>query len=150
MKQLPNFTILIPLLLLLSATLPIHGTGDPAAEAKLIGMTFVDAAKQAGLDFQHASGSAEKTYILEGMSGGVAWIDYNRDGWPDLYLVNGGHWEELLRGKRSVSNALYLEMDPEFTDAHSLLGQLYRATGRPELSRQAIETFQRVKKSPTR
>ena len=37
----------------------------------------------------------------------MAWIDYDRDGWQDLYLVNGGHWEELLQGKRSVSNALY-------------------------------------------
>ena len=43
-----------------------------------------------------------------------------------------------------------LEMDPEFTDAHYLLGQLYRETGQLELSRQSMETFQRVKKSPTR
>lgn len=43
-----------------------------------------------------------------------------------------------------------LEMDPEFSDAHYLLGQLYRETGELELSRQSMETFQRVKKSPTR
>ena len=43
-----------------------------------------------------------------------------------------------------------LEMDPEFSDAHYLLGQLYRETGKLKLSRQAMETFQRVKKSPTR
>ncbi len=43
-----------------------------------------------------------------------------------------------------------LEMDPEFTDAHYLLGQLYRETGQPERSRQAMETFQRVKKNPVR
>lgn len=43
-----------------------------------------------------------------------------------------------------------LEMDPEFSDAHYLLGQLYRETGEPELSRQSMQTFQRVKKSPTR
>lgn len=43
-----------------------------------------------------------------------------------------------------------LEMDPEFSDAHYLLGQLYRQTGKPELARQSMQTFQRVKKSPTR
>ena len=123
MKQLLNFAILIPLLLLLSATVPRHGAGDPPANGKPIAMTFVDVAKQAGLDFQHFSGSAEKTYILEGMSGGVAWIDYDRDGWQDLYLVNGGHWEELLQGKRSVSNALYRNNgDGTFTDVTDQAG----------------------------
>ena len=117
MKYKPHLTILIPMLLFLSAILPHHGAGGPPANGKPIAMTFVDVAKQAGLDFQHFSGSAEKTYILEGMSGGVAWIDYDRDGWQDLYLVNGGHWEELLQGKRSVSNALYRNNgDGTFTD----------------------------------
>ena len=80
-------------------------------------MIFVNVAEQAGINFQHFSGSAEKAYILEGMSGGVAWIDYDNDGWQDLYLVNGGHWDELLQGKRSVSNALYRNNgDGTFTD----------------------------------
>ena len=70
-------------------------------------LVFQDVAAEAGLDFQHFSGSLEKQYILESMSGGVAWIDYDRDGWVDLYLVNGGHWEELVQGKRTISNALY-------------------------------------------
>ena len=43
-----------------------------------------------------------------------------------------------------------LEMDPGFSDAHYLLGQLYRETGELKLSRESMETFQRVKKSPTR
>jgi hypothetical protein len=68
---------------------------------------FLDIAEKAGLDFRHISGSPEKKYLPETFSGGVAWIDYNRDGWPDLYLVNGGRWEDLSTGKRSVSNALY-------------------------------------------
>ena len=78
---------------------------------------FEDVAAEAGLDFQHFSGSPEKQYILESMSGGVAWFDFDRDGWVDLYLVNGGHWEELVQGKRTVSNALYRNNgDGSFTD----------------------------------
>ena len=58
-----------------------------------------------------------KKYILETIGGGVAWIDYDRDGWPDLYLVNGGEWDELLAGNRNVSNALYRNNgDGTFTD----------------------------------
>ena len=68
---------------------------------------FADVARTAGLDFLHSSGSAEKKYLLEVDGGGVAWIDYDRDGWPDLYLVNGGRWDELQAGKRTVSNGLF-------------------------------------------
>jgi len=73
----------------------------------LLGVHFVDVAEQAGLSFQHISGSAEKNYILETIGSGVAWIDYDRDGWPDLFAVNGGTWEELVRGVPSTGNALF-------------------------------------------
>ena len=56
-----------------------------------------------------------------------------------------GNPEQALAAARKC-----LEMDPEFSDAHYLLGQLYRETGELELSRQSMETFQRVKKNPTR
>ena len=86
-------------------------------------LMFEDVAAEAGLDFQHFSGSPEKQYILESMSGGVAWIDFDRDGWMDLYLVNGGHWEELVQGKRTVSNALYRNNgDGTFTDVTGKAG----------------------------
>ena len=68
---------------------------------------FTDVAETAGLEFRHFSGNPEKEYLLEVDGGGIAWIDYDRDGWPDLYLVNGGRWEELLAGKRTVSNGLF-------------------------------------------
>lgn len=43
-----------------------------------------------------------------------------------------------------------VEMDYEFSDAHYLLGQLYRETGELELARQSLDTFRKVKKSPSR
>ena len=86
-------------------------------------LIFEDVAADAGLNFQHFSGSPEKQYILESMSGGVAWIDFDRDGWMDLYLVNGGHWEELVQGKRTVSNALYRNNgDGTFTEVTAKAG----------------------------
>ncbi|MDA2933426.1 CRTAC1 family protein [Acidobacteria bacterium AH-259-D05] len=84
---------------------------------------FVDIAQEAGLHFRHVSGSPEKNYILETIGGGVAWIDYNRDGWPDLFLVNGGRWEDLLKGEQGVSSALYRNnRDGTFTDVTKSAG----------------------------
>jgi enediyne biosynthesis protein E4 len=84
---------------------------------------FLDIAPQSKLNFKHVSGSAQKEYLPETFSGGVAWIDYNRDGWPDLYLVNGGHWADLLQGKRTVSNALFRNnRDRTFTDVTGQAG----------------------------
>ena len=56
-----------------------------------------------------------------------------------------GNPEQALAAARKC-----VEIDPEFSDAHYLLGQLYRETGKPELARQSLETFRQVKKSPSR
>ena len=88
------------------------------------GIQFRDVAPEAGIEFHHVSGKPEKEYILETMSGGVAWIDYDLDGWLDLYLVNGGRWEELVHNsKRRVASALYRNQgDGTFTNVTSSAG----------------------------
>ncbi len=86
-------------------------------------LRFVDVAQSAGIAFRHVSGRPEKKTLLESVSGGVAWIDYNVDGWPDLYLVNAGRWEDLTAGKRSVANALYRNNgDGTFTEVTQQAG----------------------------
>jgi hypothetical protein len=51
---------------------------------------FVDVAAQAGLQMQNVNGELNtKKYIIETTGSGVAVLDYDRDGWPDIYLVNG-------------------------------------------------------------
>jgi hypothetical protein len=53
-------------------------------------MIFKDIAKQAGLScWRHTLGSASKQYIVETDGSGVALLDYDNDGWLDIYLVNG-------------------------------------------------------------
>ncbi|MEE8585680.1 MAG: CRTAC1 family protein [Acidobacteriota bacterium] len=86
-------------------------------------MKFREGAAEAGLDFQHVSGSPEKKYILESMSGGVALFDYDGDGWLDVYLVNGNRWDDLLKGTRSVRNALFRNRgDGTFEDVTARAG----------------------------
>lgn len=56
---------------------------------------FVDVAPEAGLTVRNTNGSAtNKQYIVESTGSGVAVIDYDNDGWPDLYLVNGAKLPE--------------------------------------------------------
>ena len=53
-------------------------------------VVFDDITKQAGLDkFHHRSGTAKKESIIETPGSGVALLDYDNDGWLDIYLLNG-------------------------------------------------------------
>ena len=60
---------------------------------------FRDVAQKAGLRSIIVSGGEKKNYVLEVNGSGVCWIDYNNDGYTDLYLVNGSTLEEM-QGKR--------------------------------------------------
>ena len=66
-----------------------------ASQAPVGPIHFEDIAKQAGLDFQLTCGSPEKRYIMEAMCGGVAFFDYDNDGWADILLVGGSTLEAI-------------------------------------------------------
>ncbi len=53
---------------------------------------FVDVTDQAGIRFHHVSGATGKKLLPETMGGGVAVIDFDRDGKPDLFFVNSRPW----------------------------------------------------------
>ena len=72
--------------------LPVAEREKAAAEANASGPLsdypqLIDITASTGIHFQHQS-SPEAKYIVESMSGGVALIDYDRDGWPDIYFTN--------------------------------------------------------------
>src|SRR5579864_8794704 len=57
---------------------------------------FSDITHAAGLDkFRHKSGTLEKSTILETPGSGVALLDYDNDGWLDIYLLNGSTFPAL-------------------------------------------------------
>ena len=79
---------------------------------------YQDVAAQAGLaHFQHVAGTAERKYILESIGSGVALLDYDRDGWLDIYLVNGSTFEAEAGHAEPPRAALFHNNhDGTFTD----------------------------------
>jgi len=53
---------------------------------------FVDVTRSAGLTFTHYNGAFGKKYLPEALGPGVAFIDYDGDGWQDLFFTNGTDW----------------------------------------------------------
>jgi hypothetical protein len=77
--SVPRFLLVLALIAALSAT----------AGAQI---TFRDISAQAGIHFTHNNGAFGKKYLPETMGPGCAFIDYDNDGWPDIFLTNGQNW----------------------------------------------------------
>ena len=71
---------------------------------------FTDVTAACGLDFRMHSGSQVKNYIIESKGGGGAFLDYDGDGWLDIYLVNGSRLEGYPDSAAAPTNALYRNM----------------------------------------
>lgn len=77
----------------------------PVVAAAAQAVVFVDVTAQAGIAFRHFSGATGKKYMPETMGSGVAVLDYNQDGWMDIFLVNGASLEGPT--PKAVRPALY-------------------------------------------
>ncbi len=87
-------------------------------------VVFADITAKSGLDkFRHRSGGPEKTTILETPGSGVALLDYDNDGWLDIYLVNGSTFAALA-GKEAPPRAMLFHNnhDGTFTDVTERAG----------------------------
>jgi hypothetical protein len=81
-------------------------------------VVFEDITKKAGLSgWSHKMGSPQKNFIVETNGSGVCVIDYDNDGWPDIYLVNGATFNSL-DGKEEPPHAalFHNNHDGTFTD----------------------------------
>jgi hypothetical protein len=76
---------------------------------------FVDVTAQAGIHFKHNSGAFGKKYLPETMGSGVCFIDYDNDGWQDIFLVNSMDWPEHKTSK-SFPALYHNNHDGTFTD----------------------------------
>ena len=65
---------------------PVEGPTGPTAGVPW----FVDATAASGITFINFDSVTDKHTIVETMGAGIGWIDYDNDGWPDLFCVQNG------------------------------------------------------------
>jgi hypothetical protein len=69
---------------------------------------FQDIARQAGLTtWEHVEGTPEKRFIIETNGSGIGLLDYDNDGWLDIYLVNGSTYDAMSGKTASPKAALF-------------------------------------------
>jgi hypothetical protein len=87
-------------------------------------VVFEDATKASGLSkWLHVMGTPDKKYILETDGSGVGLIDYDNDGWLDIYFVNGSTYDALTGKKTPPHAALFHNNhDGTFTDVAAKAG----------------------------
>jgi hypothetical protein len=97
----------------LAAAAAVAGKGadGPAASA----VTFRDVTQQSGIHFVHNNGAFGKKFLPETLGPGVAFIDYDNDGWPDIFLVNGMDWPGHTQ-KHTTPKLYHNNRDGTFTD----------------------------------
>jgi hypothetical protein len=80
-----------------------------------------DVTEKVGIHFSHAAAPTNK-YLIESMSGGVLLLDYDRDGWLDIYFTNAPTVEMALRGEKARSALYHNNHDGTFTDVTDKAG----------------------------
>ncbi len=104
----------------------------PAAKAADPPMRFTDVTVPAGIAFQHVMGDDQMSNIVEASGVGCAWLDFDGDGWLDIYLVNGVFRDDLNDGqvadkemRRQATDRLYRNRgDGTFEDVTERAGIL--------------------------
>ena len=83
---------------------------------------FSNVATQAGLNFKHENGASPEKYLPETMGAGALIFDYDGDGWPDIFLVNGGSYVDR-KAAAAARHGLYRNNgNGKFSDATASSG----------------------------
>jgi len=109
---------------LMMAAIPVSAQAPASTGSNPPGAHFVDIAEAAGLTMKNVFGGVDsKKYIIETTGTGVAIFDYDNDGWPDIFFVNGTTLEDMKAGRSGPTNHLYRNNhDGTFTDVTEKAG----------------------------
>src|SRR5207247_10986007 len=112
-----NRGLWFPLTLLLTVWMGCSTPQSQSPPADPVVLRWTNATASSGLDFLHRTGAAGMKYLIETMGSGVCVLDYDRDGKPDLYLVQsaplpGQHPDPLLHASlyRNLGNGTFSEV----------------------------------------
>ncbi|MEO8737280.1 MAG: VCBS repeat-containing protein, partial [Edaphobacter sp.] len=100
------------------------------AKERPLGFSIKDVAREAKLDFINiCGGTSSKRYILETTGSGVAFIDYDNDGWLDVFLVTGSRFTDLPQGAPPSNRLFRNNRDGTFTDVTEHAGLIHSGWG---------------------
>ncbi len=117
-----NRIYLLSVVLLIAASLlSLMGMSMVASQATSaqseFKISFTNIAKTAGLTHKTIYGDEQKNkYLLETTGSGVAWFDYDNDGWLDLFFVNGTRFSGIAKGQEPTNRLYKNNRDGTFTD----------------------------------
>ena len=98
-----------------ASVLPLDLFGGAAPEVSSPGFKLVDVTSSSGIQFLHNSGAYGGKLLPETLGSGCAFLDYDRDGWQDILLINGMDWPGHKR-QTSTLRLYHNNHDGTFTD----------------------------------
>ncbi len=99
----------------------MHSFAAQAGTSGSPGFRFTDVTTASGIQFQHNSGAFGGKFLPETMGSGCAFLDYDRDGWQDILLINGADWPSHKRS-RTTLRLYHNNGDGTFTDVTTHAG----------------------------
>jgi enediyne biosynthesis protein E4 len=112
MRPLPTLSLTA----LLAVAAPFALTAPPSPS-----IHFTDITQKAGIHFTHNNGAFGRKFLPETMGPGVAFIDYDNDGWQDIFIVNGTAWPGHP-GRATTPVLYHNNHDGTFTDVTKKAG----------------------------
>ena len=97
------------------SVLPLELFAGTTPESFNPGFRLVNVTSSAGIQFQHNSGAYGGKLLPETLGSGCAFLDYDRDGWQDILLINGMDWPDHKR-QTSTLRLHHNNRDGTFTD----------------------------------
>src|SRR5881296_1137192 len=110
---------------------PFSNQGETAPKpANDLGVSFLNVGRESGLNVKTIFGGEHKNkYLLETTGCGVAFYDYDHDGWLDIFLVNGTRLEGFPAGRAPTNRLFKNNRDATFTDVTVKAGLVHSGWG---------------------
>ena len=103
---------------------------ESAAPPSDLGVSFLNVARESGLNVKTIFGGEHKNkYLLETTGCGIAFYDYDNDGWLDIFIVNGWRLEGFPAGSEPTSHLFRNNRDGTFTDVTAKAGLVHSGWG---------------------
>jgi hypothetical protein len=125
LKSLSRSALVLSVEGVLSLARPLWSQSTPAGARPVeplkpgtpLGVSFLSVGREAGFNVKTTFGGEHKNkYLLETTGCGVAFYDYDNDGWLDIFLVNGTRLEGFPAGDTPISRLFKNNRDGTFTD----------------------------------